>query len=128
MFRLGTPARALGICLSIAIAPAAAGFVTPASAATVTVGEIVVMEADVSGTDGISITPGNIDAIVQAFYAEYPTEFDMISIWTTFSDAANGGAYFMGNPGSFPSRQLGFINMNAVGFWTGFEALNTLGQ
>ncbi len=86
------------------------------------------MEADVTGTDGTSISPANIDAIVQAFYDVYPAEFDMISIWTTFPDAANGGAYFMGNPGSFPAQQLGFINMNAVGFWTGFEALNTLGQ
>src|SRR5262245_10412391 len=90
-----------------------------APAATVTVGEIVVMEADVTGTDGVSISPGNIDAIVAAFYDLYPPEFDMISIWTTFPDAANGGAYFVGNSGSFPARQLGFINMNAVGFWSG---------
>jgi MYXO-CTERM domain-containing protein len=94
-------------------------------------GEIVVIEGDettVTGTGGgFAIGPGNIDAILSQFYAVYPDEFDMVAIWETFVDENNGGAYFT-TPPPVANRLFGFINMNGIGVWTGFSALNTMGQ
>lgn len=104
----------------------------PAGAAVVAQGEIVVIEgsaATVEGSPGayaINFT-GNIDAIVSEFYTAYPDEFDMISIWTSFPDLNNGGAYYT-TPPPLSSKLIGFINMNQVGVWSGFGALSTLGQ
>src|SRR5687768_3784007 len=85
-------------------------------------GEILVMEGDattVTGEGGgYSIQGNNIDAIVNQFYGQYNDEFDMISIWTSFPDLANGGAYYTSAVSSPLGNLKGFINMNQVGFWT----------
>lgn len=117
-----------GLVLTVGLAAS-----TPAHADLVQAGEIVVLEGDattVGGTAGAyGIDSGNIDAILNQFYATYPDEFDMVSIWTSFPDTLNGGAYFTSPPGVPGVQRLqGFINMNAVGFWQGFDALSTMGQ
>src|SRR5688572_14338327 len=100
----------------------AAGAATPG--VVIQQGELIIMEGDdeiVGGSAGArALEEQNAVNLLDRFYQHYPDEFDMVVVWTTWPDAANGGAYYTTGIPTPSIRSFGFVNMNQVGFWDDF--------